>query len=158
MVKKSEKVNTKNKTAYTLGTSNRSQEEFTQILKHYKIKAIIDVRRFPTSRWEHFKKENLQRFLENENIRYFYLGKELGGYRRDGYEDYMQNKSFGKGIERLEKLASQLKSALVCAEKLPWRCHRQFIGKTLQQRGWRIIHIIEKQRVWERKEQKKVGQ
>jgi len=142
-------MTTEEKIVYTLGTSNRCKEEFVEILNHYKIKAVIDVRRFPTSKWEHFKKENLQRFLEKEGIQYFYLGKELGGYRRGGYEEHIQSVSFQKGVEKLEVVAIKIKSTFVCAERLPWRCHRRFIGKVLQERGWTVIHIIEKEKVWE---------
>jgi len=139
------------KIIYTLGTSNRKQEEFIELLKLYRIEALIDVRRFPTSRWEHFKRENLQSLTKKENIKYFYLGKELGGYRKEGYEKYMQTDFFKKAIEKLEKIAIRMKSTLVCAEKFPWRCHRRFIGYFLEERGWRVIHIIEKQKIWERK-------
>jgi len=139
----------KSKKVYTLGTSNRTQDEFIELLKLYNIKAVIDVRRFPTSKWEHFKKENLQKFLKEKNIRYFYLGRELGGYRKGGYEEYTRSELFKKGIENLEKISIKANSALVCAEKLPWRCHRRFIGEKLKEKGWRVVHIIERQRCWE---------
>lgn len=135
-------------TIYTLGTSTRSREEFVDLLKLYKIKLVVDVRRFPTSRWEHFKKKNFQFFLEKEDIGYLYLGGELGGYRRGGYQEHLQTDLFRQGIERLEKVASCLPTAVVCAEKLPWRCHRRFIGEELRKRGWQVIHIIDKKRVW----------
>lgn len=134
---------------YTLGTSTRSEEEFIDLLKAYRIKAVVDVRRFPTSRWEHFKRERFQEFLEKEHIHYLYLGKKLGGYRKGGYEKYTQSSLFNQGIKRLEEVATQLITGVVCAEKLPWRCHRRFIGEKLKEKGWRVIHIIEKERVWE---------
>jgi uncharacterized protein (DUF488 family) len=59
------------KKLYSLGTSNRTREEFLNILKKFNIQQVIDVRRFPTSRFEHFKKENLALFLEKEGIKYF---------------------------------------------------------------------------------------
>lgn len=142
-------MSTKTKIVYTLGTSNREEEEFIELLKFYNIKAIIDVRRFPTSKWEHFKKEKLKVLLKKESIHYFYLGRELGGYRKEGYESYTQTVSFKKGIEKLEKIATRINSALMCAEKLPWRCHRRFIGKALQEKGWKVTHVIEKQKIWE---------
>jgi len=138
----------KSKKIYTLGTSNRDEKQFIDILKHYNINAIIDVRRFPTSRWEHFKKEKLQRLVEKESIRYFYLGKKLGGYRKEGYKKYTQSKFFQEGIKKLEKIALQRNSTILCAEKFPWRCHRRFIAKALQDRGWKVTHIIDKKRVW----------
>ena len=139
----------KTNTVHTLGTSTRTEEEFMELLKGYHIEALIDVRRFPTSRWEHFKKENLRAHLQKEKIQYSYLGKELGGYRKGGYERYIKSTSFQEGIETLEKIAIKQSLVVVCAERLPWRCHRRFIAQVLQQRGWRVIHIIDKQRVWE---------
>jgi len=134
---------------YTLGTSNRKIEEFLDILKFYKIDCVIDIRRFPTSRWEHFKKENLEKALKEENIAYFYLGKELGGYRKGGYEKYTEKEFFKKGIEKLEKIAIKRVCVFICAERLPWKCHRRFVGKALQQRGWKVIHIIDLKKEWE---------
>jgi uncharacterized protein (DUF488 family) len=70
---------------YTLGISNRTLEEFLEILKIYSIQTVIDVRRWPTSKWfEDFKKENIQKILEERNIKYFHFEK-LGGYREGGY-------------------------------------------------------------------------
>ena len=138
----------KHKKLYTLGTSNRESKDFLEILKTYCIEAVIDVRRFPTSRWEHFKKENLQKILEKEGINYFYLGRELGGYRKEGYEKHIKTPLFKEGIQRLEKIATRLTSVFICAEKLPWKCHRRLIADVLQKRGWKIIHIIDRQRTW----------
>jgi len=138
----------KHKKLYTLGTSNRESKDFLEILKTYCIEAVIDVRRFPTSRWEHFKKENLQKILEKEGINYFYLGRELGGYRKEGYEKHIETPLFKEGIQRLEKIATRLTSVFICAEKLPWKCHRRFIADVLQKRGWKVIHIIDRQRTW----------
>ncbi|MBC7189059.1 DUF488 domain-containing protein, partial [Candidatus Aerophobetes bacterium] len=134
---------------YTLGTSTRKLEEFIRVLKFYNIQAVVDVRRFPTSKWEHFKKENISLSLKRERIKYFYLGRELGGYRKGGYEEYLKTLDFQKGLEMLEKIASNLNSAILCAERLPWRCHRIFIAEKLQEKGWRVIHIIEEKRCWE---------
>ena len=73
---------------YTLGTSNRSIKEFLEILKSYQIQIVIDVRRWPTSKWfEHFKKENLEKILSENNIEYLHFEK-LGGYRTGGYEAF----------------------------------------------------------------------
>lgn len=140
----------KNKKIYTIGTSTRDKEEFIELIKQYEIKAIIDVRRFPTSRFEHFKKDNLQRFAKQEGVRYFYLGNKLGGYRNGGYDEYTRSVSFQEGIKKLKEIALRIPSAFFCAEKLPWKCHRRFIADTLKKEGWRVFHIIEKGRCWER--------
>ena len=129
---------------YTIGSSTRTKEEFLELLKAHGIKCLIDVRSFPTSRFEHFKQENLKQFLNKNGIRYVYMGKELGGYRKGGYEAYMQTEEYKKGIEILEKIIKKEVVVVMCAEKFPWRCHRRFIARTLKERGIEVIHLIEK--------------
>jgi uncharacterized protein (DUF488 family) len=60
----------------------------------------------------------------------------------------METPSFRRGLERLEGVGGQKKAAFFCSERFPWRCHRRWVAKKLIERGWRIIHIIEKGRVW----------
>ena len=140
---------------FTLGTSNRSLEEFLEILKEYKIEAVVDVRRFPTSKlFPHFKKENLEKLLKKENIEYFHIEK-LGGYREGGYEKYMETEGFKEGLENLIEIAKKKKTTIICAERFPWKCHRTFISLKLQERGFQIIHLIEKDKIWEPKIQQK---
>jgi uncharacterized protein (DUF488 family) len=129
---------------YTIGTSNRTIEEFMEILALHQINAIIDVRRFPTSqRFEHFKKEKLAQHLHHHKISYHYLGNLLGGFRKGGYEAYMETGDFLKGIEQLKEIAKKVPSAFMCAEKFPWKCHRNFIASSLKERGWEVIHILD---------------
>ena len=118
------------------------------MLKHLGVEMVVDVRRFPTSRFEYFRREELARSLPERGIDYLYLGKELGGYRKGGYRSFLVSEEFKRGLERLEKLASQGKIAVICAERLPWRCHRRFIGLELERRGWRVIHVIDEKRSW----------
>lgn len=140
------------KVIFSAGTSTHSIEEFVNLLRFYGINTLVDVRRFPTSRFEHFKKENLQKLVEEAGINYLYTGKELGGYRKGGYEVYMNTGDFLLGIERLEGTARVNKTVFVCAEGLPWRCHRRFIGQALEKKGWEVIHIIDEKRVWRLKD------
>lgn len=136
------------KIVYTAGTSTQEPEEFFELLNAYGIKRVIDVRRFPTSsRFPHFKRENLMHSLPERGIDYIYLGDKLGGYRSGGYEVYMETNGFRKGLDDLERLASETPSAFFCAEKLFWRCHRRFIADRLIKRGWEVRHIIEKDKV-----------
>ncbi|MGB9552907.1 MAG: DUF488 family protein [bacterium] len=138
---------------FTLGTSDRPFEEFLGLLRLHQIQAVADVRRFPTSRWEHFKKETFQSLLEAEKIDYFYLGKELGGFRSGGYQAYMQTEEFRKGIEQLKEIASQMATVIVCAERFPWRCHRRFIAQFLESCGFQVVHILDRNRVWTNKKE-----
>lgn len=137
---------------YTLGTSNRSIEEFLEILKAYQIKTVIDVRRWPTSKWfEHFKKENLEKILAENSIEYFHFEK-LGGYRAGGYEEYTKTKDFKEVLKELIKITKAKPTVIICAEKLPWKCHRAYISQVLEKK-FEIIHIIEKDKIWQPKKE-----
>ncbi len=138
----------KKKQIFTVGTSTRTFREFLECLKAYQIESLVDVRSFPTSRLGHFKQENLRKLLEEAGISYIYLGKELGGYRKGGYEAYTQTSDFKEGIRRLENVVRKGKFAFFCAERFPWRCHRRFIALELKKKGWEVVHIIEKDKVW----------
>ncbi len=140
------------KLIYTIGTSTRSLEEFLEILRIFKIKNLLDVRSFPNSkRFPHFNRENLEISLPKKGFDYIYLGKELGGFRKGGYEDHMNKEFFKKGIDMLEEIATKSLSLFFCAEKIFLKCHRRFIAEALAQRGWRVIHIIEKDKTYEHK-------
>jgi uncharacterized protein (DUF488 family) len=76
------------------------------------------------------------------------MGEELGGYRRGGYQNFTATSQFQAGISKLEEIAHQKRTAIICAERFAWRCHRRFIALELEKRGWRINHIIDKGRDW----------
>ena len=136
---------------YTLGTSTHTKEEFLELLNSYHIETVVDVRSLPQSRFEHFKKENLERILSEKGFNYFYLGKELGGFRKGGYLSYTKSLPYQEGISHLEKIGRESITAFICAERFPWKCHRRFIASTLEERGWKVVHIIEKDKVWRSK-------
>ena len=133
---------------YSLGTSTRSKAEFTALLQSHGVEMAIDVRRFPTNRIDHFKQQALERLLAEVRIDYLYLGDKLGGYRSGGYRAFATTSEFKQGIDFVERTASQRRSAILCAERLPWRCHRRFIDSELAKRGWQTKHIIDENRVW----------
>ncbi len=118
---------------------------------------MADVRSFPQSRFEHFKKENLVRILEEEGFSYVYLGSELGGFRKGGYQAYTKSGAYLEGILRLERNAREGITAFICAERFPWKCHRRFIALSLEERGWQVVHILEEDRVWRLKKTGGVG-
>ena len=136
------------KIIFSLGTSNRSWEVFIELLRTHAVEMVVDVRSFPTSKFPHFRREALSLSLAEEELGYSYLGKELGGYRKGGYEAYTQTLEYLVGIELLERMASRCRSAILCAERIPWRCHRRFIGRSLQERGWEVVHVIDEGKVW----------
>ena len=139
---------------YTIGTSTRTIEEFISICKRFDLEAVADVRRFPFSRLIHFRKDWFASGLERSEITYFYLGNLLGGFRDEGYDRYAQSPEFEQGLQRLKEIASEQKTAFVCAEKLPWRCHRRFIALRFSQDGWRVIHILDQEQTWEPEDNK----
>ena len=129
---------------YTVGHSTRSLEELISLLKEHRIEAVADVRRFPRSRRNpQFNREVLEEVLPQRGIEYHWLGEELGGYRSGGYEAYIGSDGFERGIERLEDLSRRRRTAVMCAEKLWFRCHRRFIADEMAKRGWEVWHIIE---------------
>ncbi len=134
-------------TIYTIGTSTRSAEEFTSLLTSRNVAVVVDVRRFPLSRFEHFSSENFPRFLRHADIDYVHMGEVLGGYRLGGYQAFTTSSEFSEGMEKLIQIARRSTVALVCAERFPWRCHRRFIGAELEKQGWRVIHIIDQERL-----------
>jgi uncharacterized protein (DUF488 family) len=136
------------KRIYTFGTGLRSSEDFFETINSYNIETVIDVRSFPTSRLDHFKRSNLEPSIKKELLDYYYLGKELGGFRKGGYDKYTRTEEFKHAVNRLEALASQKTSVVICAEHFPWKCHRRFISRELQKRGWEVVHIIDKGKEW----------
>ncbi|MDI6873883.1 DUF488 domain-containing protein [Candidatus Solincola sp.] len=140
---------TASKRIFTLGTSTRTLEEFLDVLAAWGIKRVCDVRSFPTSRrYPHFSREALSSYLEDKGLGYRWMGNLLGGYRKGGYRAHMETPEFRKGIEELERAAAEMPSAVVCAELLPWKCHRRFIAEALQSRGWEVVHVIDARRSW----------
>jgi len=139
---------------YTVGYSNRTSKEFIDILKAYNIGLLVDVRRFPKSRvveWSESSK--LRKILEDEGIEYIWLGDLLGGFREGGYKAYMETEDYKKGLEKLVEAIkrSEKPVAIMCREKLWFKCHRRFISDSLVRMGYKVVHIIEKDRVYEHK-------
>jgi uncharacterized protein (DUF488 family) len=133
----------------TLGTSTRSLEDFLSILELKEITQVCDVRSFPTSRrFPHFSSQPLAASLRDKEISYHWLGETLGGYRKGGYKAHMGTPDFAAGLRELEDLASRAATAIVCAELLPWRCHRRFISAALEDRGWEVVHVLDASRNW----------
>ncbi len=107
------------------------------------------MRSFPVSkRFPHFSQEILKNELAEEGFTYVYLGKELGGYRKGGYENHLKTSLFKKGLEALKELAERKTTVFICAERFPWKCHRRYIAQELEKESWQVEHIIEKDRVW----------
>jgi uncharacterized protein (DUF488 family) len=142
---------------FTIGHSTRTWKDFLEILRAHRVKRIIDIRSIPRSRHNpQFNRETLSTKLRAARIGYVHLRK-LGGLRharRDsanvgwrnapfrGFADYMQTSEFDAGLHRLMKLAKQKRSAIMCAEAVPWRCHRSLIADALTVRRFRVKDIL----------------
>ena len=142
---------------YTIGHSTRSIEEFVQILKAYGIEQLIDIRTIPKSRRNpQFNRDSLPESLGQAAIKYQHM-PGLGGLRhprRDssntawrnasfrGYADYMQTQSFRENLEHLIELAAVKRTAIMCAEAVPWRCHRSLVADALVARDVEVIEIF----------------
>ncbi|MEF3081327.1 DUF488 domain-containing protein [Luteimonas sp. SMYT11W] len=145
-------------TLWTIGHSTRSWDDFRALLIHWRIEAIVDVRRFPGSRrYPWFASETMAEQLSASNIHYHWL-PQLGGRRRaqpnspngawrsnafQGYADHMTSDEFADGLSRTLAVAAQHRTALMCAEALWWGCHRRLIADLLTHRGVEVCHILD---------------
>jgi uncharacterized protein (DUF488 family) len=141
---------------YTVGHSTRTTRELLDLLRAHGVEQVVDVRTIPRSRHNpQFNRPALSRALHAARLRYRHL-KALGGLRRAradstnlgwrnasfrGYADYMQSRDFAAGLARLEQIAGRHPTAVMCAEAVPWRCHRSLIADALAVAGWRVLHI-----------------
>jgi uncharacterized protein (DUF488 family) len=150
-----------NSTVLTIGHSNRPLEDFLEILKAHGVQRVIDIRTIPRSRHNpQFNREGFARSLRAAKIAYTHL-KKLGGLRHArpdsknlgwhnasfrGFADYMQTEEFRMGLEQALKLAKTRTSVLMCAEAVPWRCHRSLVADALLVRHVPVNHILSSSR------------
>ena len=142
---------------FTVGHSNRTLEFFVSLLLGYEIMRLVDVRTIPRSRHNpQFNRDTLPQMLQVAGIAYTHL-PGLGGLRSTrkdspnqgwtnasfrGFADYMQTGEFRKGLDQLIHLAKLQTVAIMCAEAVPWRCHRSLIADAMTVRGIRVCHIM----------------
>jgi uncharacterized protein (DUF488 family) len=145
------------KTIYTIGHSTRASDEFLSIVRAFGIGLVADIRTIPRSRRNpQYDQESLKRFLAEHNLGYVHLAA-LGGLRRPrkdspnigwvnesfrGYADYMQTAEFEKAVEDLVARAAETQTVIMCAEAVPWRCHRSLVGDALLAREMQVEHIM----------------
>ena len=127
----------------SFGHSTKTFEDFMRLVTGAGIGTVADIRRFPRSRRHpHFSRTRLERELPERGIGYVWLGAELGGFRDDGYEAWMKTDDFERGIAELERLAASGTTAFMCSEGEPWKCHRRFVSRALQQRSHEVLHLF----------------
>jgi len=138
---------------YTIGHSNHPPEKFLELLRTHHIGVVADLRSRPYSRFvPHFNRDSLKNLLQEEGIRYLFLGKELGGKPQDlerplsdevVWEHIRSRPQFQEGLTRLLGEARQARVCVLCAEADPARCHRgQLIAPELEARGAQMEHIL----------------
>jgi uncharacterized protein (DUF488 family) len=145
-------------TIYTIGHGNRTSGEFVDLLREAQIARLVDVRAYPGSRRHpHFSQASLERELAAAHIGYVWEGRALGGRRRPrpdtphralrnagfrAYADHMSTDEFVAAIARLGEQSVREKLAIMCAERLPWHCHRHLISDYLVAHGMCVTHLI----------------
>lgn len=146
----------------TVGHSTRTAEELIGLLEAHGATLIADVRKMPRSkRNPRFNAETLSAELKKHGIGYLHL-PSLGGLRRPrpdspntgwrnesfrGYADYMQTPEFQEGLEEIISLRGEERPCLMCAEAVPWRCHRRIIADALLARGFAVGHVLGESRL-----------
>lgn len=146
-------------TIFTIGHSTRAINEFIELLKTHTIELLADIRTIPRSRHNpQFNVESLPDSLREHGIAYRHL-PGLGGLRKPkkdspntawesagfrGFADYMQTEEFRKRIDALIEAAREMRTAIMCAEAVPWRCHRALVADALVVRGIAVMHIMGK--------------
>jgi uncharacterized protein (DUF488 family) len=145
-------------TIFTIGHSTRTFDEFVEMLKAHGVTAVADVRLIPKSRrYPQFADESLAIQLPQVGIKYLPF-KSLGGRRRPdkasalnaawrndsfrGYADFMQSPAFANALQSLVDQATDRPTTTLCAEAVPWRCHRSLISDALLVRGWTVLDIM----------------
>lgn len=145
---------------YTIGHSTHSQEEFISLLESYNIEVLVDVRSYPGSRHvPQFNKEDMEKWVVEAGISYVHL-KQLGGRRKadkiiedslingwnqiafKNYAGYSLSDPYKEGIDELIHLAREKVVCYMCAEAVPWRCHRLIISNTLITKRFEVFHIM----------------
>ena len=140
----------------TIGHSTRMSKEFIQLLKAHHIQRLVDVRTVPRSRHNpQFNRSELSPALHSSRLHYRYM-PGLGGFRHArqdslntgwrnpsfrGFADYMQTPEFRKNLDDLIKLAKSERIAIMCADAVPWRCHRSLIADALLARSIEVWEI-----------------
>jgi uncharacterized protein (DUF488 family) len=149
-------------TIYTIGHSTRTLDELVAALQGHEITTLVDIRAFPMSRrLPHFNRESLEQELTLRGVAYVWL-KELGGRRKKlrddspntglrdqsfrNYADYMMTDEFASAIDRLLEVADREKTAIMCAERMYFQCHRMLVSDYLVAHSHTVLHIDDEKR------------
>lgn len=143
---------------FTIGHGNRAIGEFVALLRAAAVECLVDIRAYPASRRHpQFAREALESTLAGAGIRYLWEGQALGGRRKleknslhlalknagfRAYAGHMETETFRQGLDRLVEAGRGQRSAILCAERLPWQCHRNLVADSLVARGIPVLHLV----------------
>jgi uncharacterized protein (DUF488 family) len=146
------------RTLHTIGHSTKTIEAFIELLNAHAIQLLVDVRRWPGSkRHPQFNREALNASLKSKGIEYLWRG-DLGGFRKPAsdspntawrvaafraYADFMLTEDFERIMKEMQTIAQETRIAVMCAEAVPWRCHRQLLADAFIVRGWSVCDIMD---------------
>jgi uncharacterized protein (DUF488 family) len=146
------------RTVHTIGHSTRTIGAFIDLLNAHAIELLVDIRRWPGSRRHpQFNREVVSASLKSNGIEYLWRG-DLGGFRKAAphspnmawrvsafraYADFMLTDKFERIMNEIETLAEEKRIALMCAEAVPWRCHRQLLADAFIARSWKVCDIMD---------------
>jgi len=146
------------RTVHTIGHSTRTIDVLVKLLQTHQIELVVDVRRWPASRrLPHFNRAPLAESLKGSGVDYLWRG-DLGGFRKlstdsvntawrvatfRAYADFMLTAEFDRIMSEMEPIAADRRIALMCAEAVPWQCHRQLLADAFVIRGWSVRHIMD---------------
>lgn len=145
-------------TVYTIGHGSRPVAELIGLLENAGVVCVVDVRAYAASRrYPQFCREALENSLALAGIRYVWEGEALGGRRHgmkssphtalksEGFRDYadhMMTVAYREGLRRVVDLGLKARTAILCAERLPWHCHRNLIADSLVSHGHHVAHLV----------------
>jgi len=148
---------TSTRNVFTIGHSTMAAGAFITLLRDDRVAVVVDIRTIPRSRHNpQFESKALEKSLRESGIDYVWM-RGLGGLRRPltnsrnlgwrnasfrGFADYMQTHEFHENLEKLIEIISTRQAAVMCAEAVPWRCHRSLLADALLVRGFEVKHII----------------
>ncbi|WP_242492602.1 DUF488 domain-containing protein [Methanolobus psychrotolerans] len=133
---------------YTIGYGNRQPDDFISMLIENKVNYLVDIRRYPQSTFKDYNKESLESILPKNGIIYSHC-EGVGGMRDSNYAEYMGTDIFKNSLEKLMNLIRKVNEengriVLMCAEKSPKGCHRQYLSIKLEENDVEVVHLVER--------------
>jgi uncharacterized protein (DUF488 family) len=128
---------------FSFGHSTKALDDFVHLIRDAGIDVVYDIRRRPHSRWNpQFNRAALDRELAARGFDYRWAGDDLGGFRDEGYAQWMRDDRFKHALDKLVDAAQTKTVGFMCSEGQPWKCHRRFVSRALSERGHEVLHLL----------------